>query len=55
MKGQSTGGGKKGFLGELLGVVTPQGVSMVNTKWGNFDFYGCLDCWKIHLQHYYAP
>ena len=54
MKGQGTGGGEKGFLGELPGLVTPQGVTMFSTEWGSFDFQGFLDCWKIHLQHY-AP
>ena len=55
MKGQGTGGGEKVFLGELLVLLTPQGVTMISIKLRNFDFYGCLDCWKIHLEHYYAP
>ena len=35
MKGRGTGGGKNDTSSEVF-----------STEWGNFDFYGCLDCWK---------
>ena len=39
MKGQGTGGGKND---------TSSGMLWFSIGWRNFDFCGCLDCWKTH-------
>ena len=37
-------------LGDVLSLAIPQGATMVSPEWGNFDFYGSLDRWKMHLR-----
>ena len=55
LKWKGTSGTKKGTLDELFSLVNPRGAIIVTAEWENFDFYMCINCWKMHLHYYCKP